>query len=291
MKSMTGFGHGEIEGNGIKISIDIKSVNGRFLDITTKMPKSFLSIEELIKSKIKETLIRGNVDVFISVSRESSNDDLVKIDGSICNQIYNEAENISKNSNIPNEITIKDLLRVDGVLTVERRELEADEFAPMVNEALTSAISSLELMRVKEGENLKADLSKNITLLENIVNQIKEEVPKSVSTYRDKLASRIIEAIGAVEVDESKLINEVAFFVDKSDVNEEITRLYSHIEQFKVLINKDCALGKQLEFISQEMTREINTTGSKSGSIEITNLVLEAKNINESIKEQIRNVE
>lgn len=291
MKSMTGFGHGEVEGNGLKISIDIKSVNGRFLDITTKMPKSFLSLEDVIKNKIKESLTRGNIDVFINITREESKEDLIKLDKNICCQIYNAAEELYRESNIPNGITIKDLLKIDGVLSIEHKELESDELEPMVNEALTTAIRALGLMREKEGLNLKNDLLNNVTALETVVNQIKEEVPKSANAYREKLLNRITEALETVEVDDSKLINEVAFFVDKSDVNEEITRLYSHIEQFRNLLNESGAVGKQLEFISQEMTREINTTGSKSGSIEITNLVLEAKNINESIKEQIRNVE
>ena len=163
MKSMTGFGHGEVEGNGIKISIDIKSVNGRFLDITTKMPKSFLSLEDFIKGKIKESLIRGNVDVFISITREESKEDLIKLDKNICCQIYNSAEELSKESNIPNGIMIRDLLKIDGVLTIEHKELETDELAPMVNEALSTAINTLSMMRDNEGVNLKNDLYNNIT--------------------------------------------------------------------------------------------------------------------------------
>ena len=291
MKSMTGFGHGLAECDNKKVSIDLKSVNGRFLDVSIKMPKSFLSLEDLIKTQIKSELARGTVDVFVTITKGSEDSFEVSLNGQLCQSVYAEAESLSRSSGIPNGLTIKDLMRIDGVLNLETKELDVSEYDTLISSALAQALSALGLMRETEGLNLQRDLADKINHLRAVVDKIAYSVPESLASYKEKLTQRITETLNGIEIDESKLINEVAFFIDKSDVNEEVTRLYSHIEQFIELLNSQGPVGKQLEFISQEITREINTTGSKSGSIVITNLVLDAKNINESIKEQIRNVE
>ena len=291
MNSMTGFGHGEVECNGNKVSVDIKSVNGRFLDITTKMPKSFLCFEESIKNQIKKQITRGTLDVFVTITKASGEDVEMSLNSVLCEKIYSEAEKLSKSTKIPNELTLKELIRVDGILQLQPKELDVNFFAPMLHNATQEALNGLMLMRKCEGENLKMELLNMFQSLKLVVEKIVAEIPKSVNEYQRKLNLRITEALKGVEIDENKLINEVAFFVDKSDVNEEIARLYSHLNQADALLNSNSPIGKKLEFVTQEITREINTLGSKSGSISITNLVLEAKNINESIKEQIRNVE
>lgn len=291
MKSMTGFGHGLAECDNKKVSIDLKSVNGRFLDVSIKMPKSFLSLEDLIKNQIKSELARGTVDVFVTITKGSEDSFEVSLNGQLCQSVYDEAESLSRSSGIPNGLTIKDLMRIDGVLNLETKELDVSEYDTLISSALAQALSALGLMRETEGLNLQRDLADKINHLRAVVDKIAYAVPESLASYKEKLTQRITETLNGIEIDESKLINEVAFFIDKSDINEEITRLYSHIEQFIELLNSQGPVGKQLEFISQEITREINTTGSKAGSIAITNLVLDAKNINESIKEQIRNVE
>lgn len=291
MKSMTGFGHGLAERDNKKVSIDLKSVNGRFLDVSIKMPKSFLSLEDLIKNQIKSELARGTVDVFVTITKGSEDSFEVSLNGQLCQSVYAEAESLSRSSGIPNSLTIKDLMRIDGVLNLETKELDVSEYDTLISSALAQALSALGLMRETEGLNLQRDLADKINRLKAVVDKIAYAVPESLASYKEKLTQRITETLNGIEIDESKLINEVAFFIDKSDINEEVTRLYSHIEQFIELLNSQGPVGKQLEFISQEITREINTTGSKAGSIAITNLVLDAKNINESIKEQIRNVE
>ena len=265
MNSMTGFGHGEVECNGNKVSVDIKSVNGRFLDIATKMPKSFLCFEESIKNQIKKQITRGTLDVFVTITKASGEDVEVSLNSVLCEKIYSEAEKLSKSTKIPNELTLKELIRVDGILQLQPKELDVNFFAPMLNNATQEALKGLALMRVQEGNNLKADLASKLKSLKLVVDNVLKEVPNSINAYKEKLALRISEALKDVAIDEAKLINEVAFFVDKSDVNEEITRLYSHLNQATNLLNNDVAVGKQLEFVTQEITREINTLGSKSG--------------------------
>ncbi len=291
MNSMTGFGHGEVECNGNKVSVDIKSVNGRFLDITAKMPKSFLCLEEQIKNQIKGVLARGTVDVFITITKAEDEDVEVMLNKSLCEKIYSEAESLSKETDVPNGLSLKELIRVEGVLKLQQKDVDVSIFSSLIQEATQKALNCLIEMRRQEGGSLKKDLRGKFTALKNVVDKISHEVPISINEYRAKLQNRITEALNNIEIDEAKLVNEVAFFVDKSDVNEEISRLYSHLNQVAGLFNANLPVGKQLEFISQEITREINTLGSKSASINITNLVLEAKTINESIKEQIRNIE
>ena len=291
MNSMTGYGHGEADLNGKKVVVDIKSVNGRFLDCTVKMPKSFLSLEDSIKSRIKEVISRGTIDIFLTITKSDDESVDVKLNEALSLRIYEESSKLASALNLPHGLTIKDLLRIEGVMTMEVKELDVEEYSPLIDNAVSIALEGLIKMRTREGENLKDDLLSKFSQLQSVVDKITEEIPKAINTYREKMYTRIAEALSSVEIDETRLVNEVAFFVDKSDVNEEITRLNSHIAQAIKLINENNSCGKQLEFISQEITREINTTGSKSPSLEITNWVLEAKNINESIKEQIRNVE
>lgn len=291
MKSMTGYGRGEAEDSGYKFVVDIKSVNGKFLDITLKAPKFILPIEDKIKKQISSVLSRGSVEVFVNITRQSESLKNLVVDLPLAKQIMECEENLSNNFNLPRNMTSKDLLRFNGVLTEEEQEIDIEVLGRGLSNAAAGALNELVSMREKEGLNLKIDLKSKIDGIEDCTKRVKEKAPEVVREYHDKIKVRVQELLGETVIDENKLANEVAFFADKADINEEIVRLESHIWQFNQLLDASEPVGKKLEFLSQEITREINTTGSKANNITLTNLVLEMKNLNESIKEQIRNVE
>ena len=291
MKSMTGYGRGEAEEGGYKFVVDIKSVNGKFLDVNIKAPRMILMVEDKLKKQISTYLSRGTVEAYVNVSKLSDSMKNLVVDMPLAKQIMDCEASLSSEFNLPKNMTSKDLLRFNGVLTEEEQEIGLEVLESGLTKAFEGALTSLVAMREKEGVNLKADLKSKIDGIEKCVCQIKTKAPTVVREFHDKIKLRVQELLADVVLDETKLANEVAFFADKADINEEIVRLESHILQFNNLIADNAPVGKKLEFLSQEITREINTTGSKANNIELTNLVLEMKNLNESIKEQIRNVE
>lgn len=293
MRSMTGFGVGVAENASHRVQVELKSVNGKFLDITTNIPRSYSKYDDVVKQAIKEKLTRGTVDARVSVTKYGGESDYeIDLDENLASKVVLAGRVVAETCGLPFEMNSTDVLKFGEVMKFVPNVSEVDaETMDLFLEASLIACKGLVEMQVFEGENLKRDLIEKINALKTIVDAITLEVPLSVQEYREKLKKRIEESLCGVEIDETKLLNEVAFFVDKFDINEELVRLNSHIEQFKSLINGNTPCGKKLEFLTQELTREINTTGSKSSNVKITALVLEAKNIVETIKEQIRNVE
>lgn len=291
MRSMTGFGRGESENSTHKVTVDIKSVNGKFLDINVKMGKNFLSVEEDIKNIIKAKQTRGTIDVFVSVLDKGVSAPTLVINFDLAKEIYNESAKISSQLNIPNNISAKDLLKFDDVMEIDTNSIEIESISKLIKLATEVAVNNMSVMQETEGKKMQADLKDKINQMSNVVEKIKSFAPEAIEEFRNKLKQRISEALVDTSLDMNRFLNEVAYYVDKTDINEEIVRLHSHINQFNKLILDTEPVGKRLEFLTQEITREINTTGSKVSNINLTTLVLEAKNINETIKEQIRNVE
>lgn len=291
MKSMTGFGRGETEDSLHKVTVDIKSVNGKFLDVNVKMSKNFLSAEEDLKNIIKSYLSRGTVDVFVSVQNKENAPANLSLNTALAKSIFNEANKLSEELNLINNVSVNDLLKFNDVMVPIPDEKDNEMVVLLIKEAVKIAAANMSKMQNIEGKKMQSDLSEKIGQMQHVVENIKAINPEVIEEFRVKLKERITEALGEVELDMGRLLNEVAYYVDKTDVNEEVVRLTSHISQFNKLLIDPAPVGKRLEFLAQEMTREINTTGSKVTSLSLTELVLQAKNINESIKEQIRNVE
>lgn len=293
MKSMTGFGVGVAENASYRVQVELKSVNGKYLDISVLIPRSYSKHEDLVKQAIKEKLTRGTVEARVSVTKYGGESDYeIDLDENLAKKVVLAGRVLAQVCDVPFEINCMDLLKLNEVMKFVPYVSEIDdETMDLFFEATLIACKGLIDMQSFEGDVLKQDLSEKINALKVVVDAIEAEAPNAVEEYREKLHARVQEALSGVEVDEARLLNEVAFFVDKYDINEEIVRLNSHIKQFKELIFGDTPCGKKLEFLTQELTREINTTGSKSGNSKITALVLDAKNIVETIKEQIRNVE
>ena len=291
MKSMTGYGKGEAAGANRKVTIEIKSVNNRFLDINTRFPKSLSYVEDVVKKKVQEVVKRGTLDVYYTYEVTGETDKVVETDVPLAAEYLTAMRKIRDEFGLPDDITTMSLVRMQDVLVVTAAEENRDEIKELFESAAAEAVRSLDAMRTTEGKSVQADLAK---LVGNIIVSLKKVVvraPSVVTEYKEKLSKRIADLLDSPAIDEARIATEVAVFADKCDINEEISRLTSHIDQFTKALESNEPQGRRLDFLSQEMNREINTMGSKANDLELTKLVLEMKNELEKIKEQIRNVE
>lgn len=291
MKSMTGYGKGEASNESRKVTIEIKSVNNRFLDINTRFPKSLSYVEDTVKKQVQEVVKRGTLDVYYTYEVTGDTDKVVEADIPLAGEYLAAMRKIKDELGLPDDITAMSVLRMPDVLTVTAAEDDREEIKALFEKAAKEAVASLDAMRVIEGRSAKTDLAK---LVGNIITSLKSVItraPLVVVDYRDKLSKRIAELLDQPAVDETRIATEVAVFADKCDINEEISRLTSHIDQFTKALESGEPQGRRLDFLSQEMNREINTMGSKANDLELSKLVIEMKNELEKIKEQIRNVE
>lgn len=291
VKSMTGFGRETVESENWNVTVEVKSVNNRFLDISVKMPKQYNPLEDQIKKEISAVLHRGHVDVYITVEEVGERKESIIVDTELAKEYCRAIKEVSEATGIPYQINLRDVASYYGVLTAQKEESDLDELWITMREAVQGSLGKLLEMRVTEGTKLATDIFARIDILAEIKDKIAVRSPLVVSDYREKLQRRISEILGEVEVDQDKLLNEVAFFADKADIAEELTRLGSHFEQFRANLKKDEAVGRKLDFILQEMNREVNTIGSKANDTEISHLVIEAKGELEKIREQVQNFE
>lgn len=291
IKSMTGYGRSVHENKGREYSVEIKSVNNRFSDINVKMPRSLNYLEEKIKKEILKSISRGKVDLYISFNNNSDTGKTIKINTEIAKTYINELKRLSNNADIIDNINIMDISRFPDVLNIKIDE-EAEEIIEQeLMIALKRAIESFIDMREKEGSKIKQDLENRINVISDKIKQISNISSGLVDEYIVKLESRIKELLKTDVVDQTRLSQEVVIYSDKCSVEEEITRLKSHISQFLNLTNENIAVGKKLDFLIQEMNRETNTIGSKANNLEITNLVVDIKTELENIREQVQNIE
>lgn len=291
MKSMTGYGKFTVTENDRIITIEIKTVNNRFLEINHRLPKALSFCEDIVRNSLKSALSRGNVDVYFDYKNNSEKSREVSVDYALANELVKNSAILCEKYALINNFNVTELMRYPDVLTITESGDDEEIVRNIVKRCMDGAIENLNAMREKEGATIRNDLKNLIDSIEEHLEQVKLRAPLVVEEYREKISNRINEILQGVEVDETKLLNEVAFFADKADVNEEIQRLTSHIIQFNEILESNEAQGRKLDFLSQEINREINTTGSKSNDKTLTSYVLAMKNQLEKIKEQIRNVE
>ena len=290
IKSMTGYGRAKYESEGREYTVEIKSVNNRYSDISIKMPRTISYLEEKVKSEILKVVSRGKVDVFISFYNNSSKGKKVIFNNELAKMYVEGLKQIAESTNINEEIHVTQLAKFPDVLAIENDEDE-DLIWNELNVALKAALDSFIKMRETEGQKLYQDINKRINNIENIVTKISENSTRLIKDYIVKLETRIKELMDTNNIDENRLAQETVIYADKSSVEEEITRLKSHISQLRDFLNADTAIGKKIDFLIQEMNRETNTIGSKSGSIDITNMVIDMKTEIEDIREQVQNIE
>ena len=290
MRSMTGFGKGIAESEERKITVEIKTVNHRQFDMSVKSPRSLFFCEDVIRKICKKYVVRGHIDVFVNYKDNRNTKGEITVDLGIVKQ-YTDAAKMLEQNGLINDLTVSQILRLPDVVSAEAEDDNEDELIKLISEATESACKNLVAMREKEVENLKTDLVFRLNNLKSIAIQIEERAPFVAENYSKRLKTRMQEVLDGVEIDESRFLNEVAFFVDKSNIDEEITRLKSHLKHGLELMEEKGEVGKKLDFLVQEINREINTTGSKSNDLILTEKVLLAKNELEKFREQVQNIE
>ncbi|MCJ7856811.1 YicC family protein [Lachnospiraceae bacterium NSJ-143] len=291
IKSMTGFGKGENEADGRRFTVEIKSVNHRYNDINIKLPRFMNSLEDRIRKHLSQKISRGKTDVYINFETFSQQDVSVRLNEELAKVIVEKINHLRDTYSLKSENTLDLVARFPDVLTIENVEENEEIMYNILLPALDSALKQFVDMREREGAALKADILKKCAKLKEITGNISERSAVVPEEYRQKLRSRIDELLGEVPVDEQRLSQEVLVFADRCCIDEEITRLYSHISQLEDILESDGAVGRKLDFLVQELNREANTSASKSGDIAITQSAIELKSEIEKIREQIQNIE
>lgn len=290
IKSMTGYGKQSMEQNLREYQIEIKSVNHRYLDITVKMPKVLSYLEDVVKKIISSKIKRGKIDVFINFTNNSAEGKEVKINAEIAKMYIKGLKKLADEENILSNIEVTEISKYPDVLTVQNN-VDDELIKKELTQVATEAIDSLIQMRIAEGKKIYEDINDRLDKIKEIVEKISSLSTGLIEEYVVKLEGRIKELLNNQELDESRLAQEVVIYADKCSIQEEVTRLRSHISQMKELLKNDGAVGKKLDFLIQEMNRETNTIGSKSNNLKITNAVIEIKTELEDIREQIQNIE
>ncbi len=291
MLSMTGYGKGEYAEGGLELTCEIKTVNNRYLDVSVKAPRVFAAYEDILRATVRKKLTRGHADVFISLKDKRERETALTVDLSLAGSYMAAAKQLKEAfPELTDDCTLTSLLRYPEVLKQEDSQSLDEEMKKGLDIALNTALDKLNEMRRIEGEKLKEDMLARVQTIECLVEEISLRAPKIASEYKDKLSAKVKEYLAGVTVDEGRLLTEVAVFTDKSNIDEELTRLRSHIQQFRSICEEGI-VGRKLDFLVQEFNREANTTCSKSNDVTITSVGLGLKNEIEKIREQVQNLE
>ena len=291
IKSMTGFGRCEIAENSRKITVEMKSVNHRYLDVNLKMPKSLNFFESAIRSELKNYIPRGKVDVFISYEDLSEHTSTVRYHKEVAEEYFRYLKQMAEDFGLDNDIRVSSLSKYPDVFTMEEAGVDEEELWKEIQKAVDGAAGMFVETRITEGEHLRDDLLEKLEGMLKLVSFISERSPQILEEYRNRLEEKVKELLGDATVDESRLLTEVTLFADKVCVDEEVVRLKSHIETTKNTLLEGGSIGRKLDFIAQEMNREANTILSKANDLEISNCAIELKTEIEKVREQIQNIE
>jgi len=291
IKSMTGFGRCEIAENNRKITVEMKSVNHRYLDVSIRMPKALGIFEAAIRTELKQYISRGKVDVFITYEDFSESRSRVRYNRETAEEYLKYLNQMAEDFGLDNDIRVSTLSKYPEVFTMDEADVDEEELWKELQKAVAGAAEQFVDTRIVEGEHLRDDLIDKLDGMLKLVDFISERSPETVAEYRQKLEDRVREFLADAAVDEGRLLTEVTIFADKVCVDEEIVRLRSHIETTKNTLLEGGAIGRKLDFIAQEMNREANTTLSKANDLEISNCAIELKTEIEKVREQIQNIE
>jgi uncharacterized protein (TIGR00255 family) len=291
VNSMTGYGRGEAEGEGKQITVELKSVNHRYLETVVRLPRQYNSLEEKIKRVIGEKVFRGRVEVYLNFAETGEKKRFIKVDKDLALAYDNTLEDLAKTLDISYSRDLYRLVSMPDVMSVEDTQEDLDAIWAVCNNALLIALTAFIEMRGQEGTRLQEDLIHRIDKIAQCIKEIEVRQPKVVKDYQEKLHQRLAELLVEIPVDENRMANEVASFADRISITEELVRLHSHLAQFKASLNLEEPIGRKLDFLLQELNREINTTGSKANDMEIARIVVEVKSELEKIREQVQNLE
>ena len=291
IKSMTGYGGAKGEVQNILVSAELKSVNNRHLDTSVRLPKSCLFAEESVRSAVSAAITRGKVDVFLTVDTSHADEITIAVNEPLAAAYVAAAQTLFDQYGVSNDLTASMLLRMPEVISTERSDADQGAMLEAIRSVLGEALVQFDAMRSREGEKLHADILGKLDAIEEMVGRVEKRSPETVTAYREKLLTRMNEVLGEAGIDEARILQEAAIYADKVAVDEETVRLRSHIAQFRSMLQGGSPVGRKLDFLVQEMNREINTTGSKCADSEIANTVIAMKAELEKIREQIQNIE
>lgn len=291
IKSMTGFGRGESQEEGKSFVVEIKTVNHRYSDIYVKMPRVLSFLEDKVRDIVSKNVSRGKADVFVSYEDHGEDSKIVVIDEALSGAYIKALGQMRDTFGLQDDVTVSLVARFPDVLRVEKAEEDEGKLWTLLNQAVKNALEALVRMREIEGQELKNNLLERASYIESILRDITVRAPEVVKEYKQKLETRIKELLDQQTIDESRLAMEVALFADRCSIDEELVRLGSHISQMREALEMQQPVGRKLDFLVQEMNREINTIGSKANDLTITRNVVELKSEIEKIREQIQNIE
>ena len=291
IKSMTGYGSAKGTVEGLEITVELKSVNNRYLDTSVRLPRSFLFAEEAIKAAVQAHISRGKVDVFVTVDTSDAGDMTVKVNESLLRGYIEAIRHISCEYSLDNDMTAMSVSRFPDVLTVEKKDLDAEAISAGISAIADEALLDFDAMRLREGAKLRDDVLSRLDTIDRLVTTVENEAPKTVAEYRKRLEQKMQEVLGSTGIDENRILAEAAIFADHIAVDEETVRLRSHMSQLSDMINGSSPTGRKIDFLIQEFNREANTIGSKCQNSEIAHVVVDLKSEIEKIREQIQNIE
>lgn len=289
--SMTGYGLGEGISGDLEIKVELKAVNNRHIDVSVRMPRLYLFAEDAIKKQVSKVVHRGKVDVFVYVEKMPGAQVEMKVDEALAGAYIRTLQELSEKFLVDYKVGALDIARLPDVLSVAKEETDTQTFSKDLLSILDNALSAFDQMRKTEGQALKTDILTRLLEIETLVKEIQVNSPKTVVAYREKLLKRMQEVLENSQIEESRILTEAALFADKVAVDEEITRLYSHLDQFREILEEGGQVGRKLDFLLQEFGREMNTIGSKCNDLEIGKMVINAKAELEKIREQVQNIE
>ena len=291
IQSMTGFGRGEAANEKYKVTIEMKSVNHRYLDLSVRLPRKLNFYEPAIRNQVKEFAKRGKIDIFVSMEQLQENAESIQYNPQIAAAYLSGISQMADEFSIDGTIQAYQLARFPDVFTKAEEDDNEEEWIPIVTQALRDACEKFAESRRIEGEKLAKDLSEKLDHISDLVDKIETRSPQIVEEYRKKITEKVEQLLGDTQIDESRIATEVIIYADKICVGEETVRLRSHIEHARKCLNEDGGIGRKMDFIAQEMNREANTTLSKANDIEISNAAIDLKTEIEKVREQIQNIE
>jgi uncharacterized protein (TIGR00255 family) len=291
LKSMTGYGRQETVIDGKKILVEIKSVNHRFSDYNIKVPRHMGFLEDKVRKFAAEKVTRGKIDIYVAVENYGEADKDIILNEELARNYIEVLKELRDKFGLSDDISVSNVARYTDIFKTEHREEDQEEVWKLVKSVMSDALDAFVAMREREGERIEKDLRERIALMSELAKKIDERSPQTVIEYRERLYSKIKELLEDREIDEARILTEVAIFADKVAVNEEIVRLGSHFEEFYQILDSGEPAGRKLDFLIQEINREVNTTGSKANDIEIAKIVVTLKGEIEKLREQIQNIE
>lgn len=291
IKSMTGYGRAEKVFDEYKITVEVKSVNNRYLDYNVKLYKQYSFLEETVRECISSVISRGKLDVFIQFDNIACDDTVVTLNENVAKSYYDAISNMAELLGVKNDVSATSMTRFSDIFTIEKKEQDKEKITLDAKSVITEALGDLTANRKREGERLKEFFDECISGIKEILEIIKERSPETVEDYKVRIKERIQEILGGVEVDETRLLTEVGVFADKVNITEEITRFESHLREFNSLLVSEIPVGRKLDFTIQELNREANTMGSKCNDFTIGKAVVDLKSEIEKLREQVQNIE